>query len=42
MENLVGRILTVERVRELNAKDWFYQILKESPRIHEIDRKSVV
>ena len=35
-KNLVGRILTVERVRELNAKDWFYQILKESPRIHEI------
>jgi hypothetical protein len=36
MDNHVGRILTVDRVRELNAKDWFYQILKDSPRIHEI------
>ncbi|HJP13632.1 MAG: DUF6282 family protein [Nitrospinota bacterium] len=36
MADHVGRILTVDRVRELNAKDWFYQILKDSPRIHEI------
>ena len=25
---LVGRVLTVKRVRELNAKDYFYQMLK--------------
>ncbi len=28
---LVGRTLTVERVRELNAKDYFYQMLKDNP-----------
>jgi len=27
---LVGRVLTVERARQLNAKDYFYQMLKES------------
>jgi hypothetical protein len=26
---MVGRTLTVARVRELNAKDYFYQMLKE-------------
>lgn len=30
-QELVGRILTVERVKELNSKDWFYKILKENP-----------
>jgi hypothetical protein len=29
----VGRIMTVDRVRELNAKDWFYRILKENPNL---------
>jgi hypothetical protein len=29
---LVGRVLTVERVRQLNAKDYFYQTLKDNPR----------
>jgi hypothetical protein len=28
---LVGRYLTVERVKELNSKEWFYKILKENP-----------
>jgi len=28
---LVGRVLTVERVRQLNAKDYFYQMLKIRP-----------
>ena len=28
---LVGRVLTVERVRELNAKDYFYQMLQDNP-----------
>ncbi len=28
---LVGRVLTVKRVRELNAKDYFYQMLKDNP-----------
>ena len=27
---LVGRVLTVKRVRELNAKDYFYQMLDAS------------
>jgi len=30
-EKMVGRVMTVDRVRELNAKDWFYKILKENP-----------
>src|ERR687886_2211388 len=33
---LVGRVLTVERVRELNAKDYFYQMLKDNPEILKI------
>lgn len=33
---LVGRILTVERVRELNAKDYFYQMLKDNPEILKV------
>jgi hypothetical protein len=33
---MVGRILTVERVRELNAKDYFYQMLKDNPEILKI------
>jgi hypothetical protein len=28
---LVGRVLTLGRVRELNAKDYFYQMLKDNP-----------
>ena len=28
---LVGRVLTVERVRQVNAKDYFYQMLKDNP-----------
>ncbi len=28
---LVGRVLTVERVCQLNAKDYFYQMLKDNP-----------
>ncbi len=30
-KEMVGRIMTVDRVRELNSKDWFYKILKENP-----------
>jgi hypothetical protein len=30
-ELMVGRTLTVARVRELNAKDYFYQMLKDNP-----------
>lgn len=33
---LVGRVLTVERVRQLNAKDYFYQMLKDNPEIVKI------
>ena len=33
---MVGRILTVERVRQLNAKDYFYQMLKDNPQILKI------
>src|SRR3989337_1693993 len=33
---MVGRILTVERVRQLNAKDYFYQMLKDNPEIVKI------
>lgn len=32
----VGRILTVERVKELNAKDWFYRVLKDNPKMSSI------
>ncbi len=30
---LVGRTLTLKRVQELNAKDYFYQMLKDNPNI---------
>lgn len=33
---MVGRALTVERVRQLNAKDYFYQMLKDNPEILKI------
>ncbi len=33
---LVGRILTVDRVKELNAKDYFYQMLKDNPEILKV------
>jgi histidinol phosphatase-like PHP family hydrolase len=33
---LVGRTLTVERVRQLNAKDYFYQMLKDNPEMLKI------
>ncbi|MPZ14647.1 MAG: hypothetical protein GEU73_09540 [Chloroflexi bacterium] len=33
---MVGRTLTLERVRELNAKDYFYQMLKDNPDILKI------
>jgi hypothetical protein len=35
---LVGRVLTVERVRQLNAKDYFYQMLKDNPEMLKIHR----
>jgi hypothetical protein len=28
---LVGRVLTVKRVKELNAKDYFYKMFKDNP-----------
>jgi len=33
---MVGRVLTVERVRQLNAKDYFYQMLKDNPEIVKV------
>ncbi|HWP29508.1 MAG TPA: DUF6282 family protein [Chloroflexota bacterium] len=33
---MVGRTLTLARVRELNAKDYFYQMLKDNPEILKI------
>ena len=30
---MVGDTLSVRRIKELNAKDWFYKILKENPKI---------
>ncbi len=33
---MVGRTLTLERVRELNAKDYFYQMLKDNPEMLKI------
>ena len=33
---LVGRVLTVEMVRQLNAKDYFYQMLKDNPEMLKI------
>src|SRR5581483_6174586 len=35
-EIMVGRVLNVARVRELNAKDYFYQMLKDNPEILKI------
>src|SRR5438094_6202282 len=35
-ELLVGRVLTVKRVKELNAKDYFYQMLKDNPEMLKI------
>ena len=32
----LGRILTVDRVKELNAKDYFYQMLKDNPEILKV------
>jgi hypothetical protein len=34
--NFVGRYLTIDRVRQLNAKDWFYQMLKDNPNMTAI------
>src|SRR5438105_13778687 len=33
---MVGRTLTLERVQQLNAKDYFYQMLKDNPEIVKI------
>src|SRR5437899_10977296 len=33
---LVGRVLTVERVWQLNAKDYFYYMLNEKPEMMNI------
>ncbi len=33
---MVGRVLNVRRVRQLNAKDYFYQMLKDNPQITAI------
>jgi hypothetical protein len=33
---LVGRVLTLGRVRQLNAKDYFYQMLKDNPEMLKI------
>src|SRR3989442_9705180 len=33
---LVGRVLTVKRVRQLNATDYFYQMLKDNPEMLKI------
>ncbi|MBI4320118.1 MAG: hypothetical protein HY675_16630 [Chloroflexi bacterium] len=30
-QEMIGKVLSVQRVKELNAKDWFYKILKENP-----------
>jgi len=32
----IGHILTLERVKELNAKDWFYKMLKDNPDILKV------
>ncbi len=39
-ELMVGRTLTVARVRELNAKDYFYQMLKDNPEMFRSIRAS--
>lgn len=33
---MVGRTLTVERVRELNSRTYFYEMLKDNPQLREI------
>ena len=33
---MVGRTLTLDRVKELNAKDYFYQMLKDNPDILKV------
>ena len=33
---MVGRTLSIERVRQLNAKDYFYQMLKDNPEMLKI------
>jgi len=33
---MLGRTLTLQRARELNAKDYFYQMLKDRPEIRKI------
>ena len=33
---LVGRVLTLVRVRQLNAKDYFYQMLKDNPEMLKV------
>lgn len=33
---MLGRVLTVDRVRELNARDYFYKMLKDNPEITRI------
>jgi hypothetical protein len=35
-ELMLGRTLTVSRARELNAKDYFYQMLKDNPEMLKI------
>jgi hypothetical protein len=35
-EEKVGRVLTLDRVKQLNAKDWFYQILKLNPELKKV------
>lgn len=35
-ELMLGRTLTVARARELNAKDYFYQMLKDNPEMLKI------
>lgn len=32
----VGKVLSIERIKELNSKDWFYRILKENPKMADI------
>ncbi len=35
-QGMVGRTLTVERVRELNSRSYFYEMLKDNPQLREI------
>lgn len=36
LDIMVGETMSVKRARELNAKDYFYQILKDNPKMAEI------